>query len=260
LSAPSSPPPVPAIVRRFAAGRPVRAVWVNELGGVTFRVGKPGIVAEVEFIKVVSANRKVVSANRADLAGEAQRLRWAGRYLKVPEVLGQGVDGDRSWLRTRGLAGLSAVHPLWLAAPDVAVRAIGAGLRTLHDRFPVPSCPFDWSVTARLATLPTAERSRLGEPPPVDQLVVCHGDPCSPNTLIDDEGRCCGHVDLGDLGVAIDGPTSPSRRSRWAGTIPGRDGMRTSSPPTASSRTRYASTTTGGCGKPRMSRRAKLGG
>jgi aminoglycoside phosphotransferase (APT) family kinase protein len=46
------------------------------------------------------------------------------------------------------------------------------------------------------------ERARLGEPPPVDQLVVCHGDACSPNTLIDDDGRCCGHADFGDLGVA----------------------------------------------------------
>ena len=37
---------------------------------------------------------------------------------------------------------------------------------------------------------------------PVDRLVVCHGDACAPNTLIDDDGRCFGHVDLGDLGVA----------------------------------------------------------
>ena len=36
----------------------------------------------------------------------------------------------------------------------------------------------------------------------IDRLVVCHGDACAPNTLIDDDGRCCGHVDLGDLGVA----------------------------------------------------------
>jgi kanamycin kinase len=42
----------------------------------------------------------------------------------------------------------------------------------------------------------------LGQPPPVDRLVVCHGDACSPNTLIDCDGRCCGHVDVGDLGVA----------------------------------------------------------
>ncbi len=25
---------------------------------------------------------------------------------------------------------------------------------------------------------------------------------CSPNTVINDDGRCCGHVDLGALGVA----------------------------------------------------------
>ena len=42
----------------------------------------------------------------------------------------------------------------------------------------------------------------MGEPPPVDRLVVCHGDACAPNTLIDDEGRCSGHVDLGGLGLA----------------------------------------------------------
>ena len=42
----------------------------------------------------------------------------------------------------------------------------------------------------------------MTDSPPIDQLVVCHGDACAPNTLIDDDGRCYGHVDLGDLGVA----------------------------------------------------------
>jgi kanamycin kinase len=196
LSFPLSPPSVPAVVRRFAAGRPVRAVWVNEEGGATFRVGStgPGVFG-VEFIKVANANG-------ADFAGEAQRLRWAARYVSVPRVLGWGVDGHRAWLRTRGLPGLSAVHPRWLAVPDVAVRAIGAGLRALHDRLPVRTCPFDWSVGSRLARLTSAGRTRLGDPPPIDRLVVCHGDACSPNTLIDDAGRCCGHVDMGELGVA----------------------------------------------------------
>jgi kanamycin kinase len=44
--------------------------------------------------------------------------------------------------------------------------------------------------------------ARLADPPPIDLLVVCHGDACAPNTLIDDEGNCSGHVDLGALGVA----------------------------------------------------------
>ena len=42
----------------------------------------------------------------------------------------------------------------------------------------------------------------LADIPPVDRLVVCHGDPRSPNTLIAEDGRCSGHVDLGELGVA----------------------------------------------------------
>ena len=42
----------------------------------------------------------------------------------------------------------------------------------------------------------------LSAAPPIERLVVCHGDACVPNTLIDDDGHCTGHVDLGALGVA----------------------------------------------------------
>jgi kanamycin kinase len=190
---PSPQPPVPAVVRRLADGRPVRAVWVNEEGGVTLRLGSGG--SGRDFVKVANARG-------TDFAAEAPRLRWAARYVAVPQVLGFGVDADSAWLHTRGLPGLSAVHPRWLTAPDVAVRAIGAGLRALHDRLPERTCPFEWSATSRLDALTPAARARLGEPPPIDRLVVCHGDACAPNTLIDDGGRCCGHVDLGELGVA----------------------------------------------------------
>ena len=196
MTFPSSPLPVPPLVARLAQGRPVRAVWANDGGGVTFRIGADVAgIAEREFVKISNART-------TDFGGEARRLQWAARYVPVPQVLGFGVDGDSAWLRTRALPGLSAVHPRRLATPDVAVAAIGAGLRTLHDRIPVGSCPFDWSAATRLATLTAAARARVGEPPPVDRLVVCHGDACAPNTLIDDEGRCSGHVDLGGLGLA----------------------------------------------------------
>jgi kanamycin kinase len=199
LSYPSVQPALPGFVSRFAAGRPVRAVWVNGEGGVTFRVGSDS--SGVEFIKM--ADMRNVTA---DFTDEARRLRWAARYIAVPEVLGLGLDqtpdGDWAWLRTAGLPGLSAAHPRWLASPQAAVRAIGAGLRVLHNRLPVRSCPFDWSAASRLSAMTSARRARLGEPPPVDRLVVCHGDACAPNTVIDDEGLCCGHVDCGSLGVA----------------------------------------------------------
>lgn len=155
MSFPSSPPALPAIVARFAVGRPVRAVWVNELGGVTFRVDS-GMGAGCEFIKVARRGT-------ADFANEARRLRWAAPYLAVPRVLGVGVDGDWAWLHTDALPGLSAVHPRWRASPQVAVPALGAGLRTLHDSLPVHSCPFDWSTASRLAKLAPARRAELGD-------------------------------------------------------------------------------------------------
>ncbi|MDP7726027.1 phosphotransferase [Mycobacterium sp. TY814] len=194
MSFPLTPPPVPAVVRRLAAGRPLRAVWRNELGDVTFRVGETSATG-TEFIKVGGVHSP-------DFAREAQRLRWAAPYIPVPPVIDCGIDDSGAWLRTGGLPGVSAVHPRWQATPAVAVAAIAVGLRTLHDSLPVASCPFDWSVASRLPLLHPAHRANLPDPPPIDRLVVCHGDACAPNTLIDGAGRYCGHVDFGELGVA----------------------------------------------------------
>jgi kanamycin kinase len=187
VTVPDGPLPVPDVVSRLAGGRPVSAVWVNDLGGVTFRIG-----AGAEFVKV----------GNTDAAAEARRLRWAGRFTAVPQVIGLGCDEAGGWLHTAGLPGESAVDRRWVARPRDAARAIGAGLRMLHDRLPVDECPFEWSVAARLAELPADRRTGLEEPPPIERLVVCHGDACAPNTLIDKQGRCCGHVDFGALGIA----------------------------------------------------------
>jgi kanamycin kinase len=175
VSAPSEPVPVPSVVQTIAAGRPVAAVWVNELGGVTFSVA-----AGVEFVKVYPEEHARL------LVAEAHRLDWARRYTAVPEVLTSGPG----WLHTAGLPGRSAVDPRWVDHPRIAARAIGMGLRHLHDALPVGDCPFD-----RPSWVPA-------DAPPADRLVVCHGDACAPNTLMADDGTFCGHVDLGDLGVA----------------------------------------------------------
>jgi kanamycin kinase len=170
---PTEPVEVPDVVAHIAAGRPVRAVWLNELGGVTYEVGD-------EFVKVYPA------AEAETLAAEVPRLRWARRHTAVPEVLGSGPG----WLHTARLAGRTAVDPRWTDEPEVAARAIGAGLRHLHDALPVDECPF-----GRPSWVPP-------DGPPPERLVVCHGDACAPNTLMTDDGAFSGHVDLGDLGVA----------------------------------------------------------
>ncbi|WP_292726602.1 phosphotransferase [Microbacterium sp. UBA837] len=84
-------------------------------------------------------------------AAEAERLRWAGRYTPVPRVLESGRDAAHEWLVTEGLSGESAVSARWLADPATAVRAIGVGLRALHESLPVEECPFRWDVPTRLA-------------------------------------------------------------------------------------------------------------
>jgi kanamycin kinase len=107
--------------------------------------------------------------------------------------------------------------------PATAVAAIGTGLRALHDRLPVSHCPFTWSADDRVArarrlaeagdgdlanwhpehrVLGRAAYDHLDDIPAIDRLVVCHGDACAPNTLLDDDGHWSAHVDLGTLGVA----------------------------------------------------------
>jgi kanamycin kinase len=186
----------PRIVFELARGRDVRLVWENEIGGRTYAVGDC-----------------YVKCSARDLAPERLRLEWARAFVRVPRVLDAG-DG---WLMTTAMRRTNAIADRWLGDPERAVVAIGSGLRTLHDALPVDTCPFSWSIEHRLARIDvdkdrwhedhrhldvSAALRIVHDPPPIDRLVVCHGDACAPNTIVDDNGAFCGHVDLGALGVA----------------------------------------------------------
>jgi kanamycin kinase len=173
---PRGPVDVPDLVREFVRGEP-HAVWRNQVGGLTFRDGD-------RFLKWNP------HGNGIDLDGERDRLVWARQWHSVPEVLHTGRDEAGQILVTAALAGDGAVTAGWVARPAVAVRAIGLGLRQLHDALPVDACPFGPVRWAASGT------------PPVDRLVVCQGDACAPNTIIASDGSPAGHVDLGSLGVA----------------------------------------------------------
>ncbi|TCO54869.1 kanamycin kinase [Actinocrispum wychmicini] len=203
---------MPEVVAKIAGAAVITPVWRNELGGLTFRLDND------RYVKWVAAGTPEI-----DLPGEAERLEWARRWARVPRVVDHGTDSAGDWLVTAAVPGTSAVDPRWKAEPVTASAAIGHGLRLLHDTVPVDDCPFDWSVERRLVRaderiaegggpadwapehrhLELAEaRQRIGAPPAIDRLVVCHGDTCVPNTLIHDDGTFAAHVDLGSLGVA----------------------------------------------------------
>ncbi|MEU4836072.1 aminoglycoside 3'-phosphotransferase [Streptosporangium sp. NPDC023615] len=213
---PTGPVAVPGAVAVLAGGDTVTPVWRNELGGLTFRLEDGH--GSARYVKWVPAGTPEI-----DLASEAERLTWAREWVTVPRVVEHGEDADGAWLVTVAIPGRPAVDPRWRADPATAAAAIGRGLRLLHDTLPVERCPFDWSVDRRLVNAdrrvaggagaadlfpehrhldPAEARARIGEPPAIDRLVVCHGDACVPNTLLHDDGTFAAHVDLGSLGVA----------------------------------------------------------
>lgn len=159
------------------------------------------------------------------LAGEAERMVWARTYLPVPVVRDYGSEGAVAWLATLPLGGVDGTHPDLLRHPENLARTLARGLRHFHDAAPVSECPFDFRldvafehVRGRLHAglidqgrdfhpefehLTPEEAVRLLEStrPDAEDLVVCHGDYCPPNILIED-GQASGYLDVGELGVA----------------------------------------------------------
>lgn len=193
MSIPDTVVEIPAVVRALAGEATLTPVWINGIGGLTFRTD------DERYIKWGPHDAE------ANMRDEAERMQWARQWIVVPEVLEQGQDAEHEWLVTAALAGRSAVDPRWRDDPETVVRAVGVALRTLHEALPVEQCPWTWDPAWRIAN--ARERGvdvpdDLLTPPAVDRLVVCHGDACMPNTLLDDDGRPLAHVDLAALGTA----------------------------------------------------------
>lgn len=172
------------------------------------------------FVKVSKAGQWV---SRQD---ECERLRWSKPYLPVPEVLDCGSDSETEWLVSVELPGIDATrHPL-RSDPAQLVRALAIGLARFHESAPVGECPFDFQLDTALArvrrrveegridaaedfnddhahlTLEEALTFLEQKRPTDEDLVVCHGDYCPPNVLLDRDGLITGYLDVGELGVA----------------------------------------------------------
>jgi kanamycin kinase len=191
-------------------------VWHYLPDTVTYRLTAEG--QEAIFLKLAP------STWYPSLEGEGERMTWAVRHLPVPRVMEQGSEGGVSWLLTRGLPGHDATHLSFKAQPQKLVRTLARGLRSFHGA-PVGVCPFDFRLDAALGHVRRRvakgrvwperdfheEFNHLDAPgalalledtrPASEDLVVCHGDYCLPNVLIQ-EGAATGFLDLGELGVA----------------------------------------------------------
>jgi kanamycin kinase len=185
----------------------------------TWRLERAAPDGRVRFLKVTRAGHHPTALD------ESARMHWASLFLPVPIVLDAGSGSDVEWMLTDALPGKDATRHRLLSDPEVIVPLLAHGLADWHARTAVAQCPFDFRaavaiaharerVRAGIATrtdlhpeyahltmdAALAELERLR--PASEDLVVCHGDYCFPNVLLDDDGAIIGYVDLGELGVA----------------------------------------------------------
>jgi kanamycin kinase len=173
----------------------------------------------VRFAKVARGRNRYPT-----LRAESERMVWAAPYLRVPVVVALADLGDVSILLTEALPGTDATAARWRDDLPGLVRALGRGLRRFHEAVGEEWCPFRFDLARALAHVEDRVRrddisrggfhlehahltpaGALAEletlAPDTEDLVVCHGDYCAPNVLLQD-GRVTGFVDLGELGAA----------------------------------------------------------
>lgn len=208
---------IPAEIASNLAGWSRALVWESAPEAVTWRMTSPA--GQVRYLKTRPA------AAAVPLPAEAARLRWAvAAGLPVPAVVASCRSGRADWLLTDGLPGQRASVPELRAEPDRLVRLLASALRRFHQT-PAGDCPFrsgpdeamddaarrvraglvrpedmhaEHAHLSPAAALAEAARLRPARAP---DLVLCHGDYCLPNVLIE-AGRVSGFVDLGELAVA----------------------------------------------------------
>lgn len=174
---------------------------------------------------------KLARKHRAvELAGERDRLRWlAGKAIACPELLDWQENEHGASLVMGAVPGVPAVM---LSGDDLlgAWPSMAEHLAALHA-LPADDCPFEKSISTMFARavdvvardavnpdfLPDEDRNRparkllarveaelpLRLAQEKQDRVLCHGDPCMPNFMVDPQTlRCTGLIDLGRLGTA----------------------------------------------------------
>ena len=162
--------------------------------------------------------RKESDDPRHDLVGEGARLSWLRQHgIPAAEVL----ECRPGLLVTAEVRGVPATGPWPAGRVPAVVDAIADLTRALHG-LPVDDCPFDRGLAVTIPEALSADidlddldaerrgwtraalvAELLATRPPDEDAVVCHGDLCLSNILLD--ARTCrvsGVIDAGRLGVA----------------------------------------------------------
>ncbi|GAA2915549.1 putative streptomycin phosphotransferase [Actinoplanes cyaneus] len=182
----------------------------------TVTIGESGATVTVD--RRNGLYRKVSDDPRDDLVGEGARLTWLREHgIPAAEV----IECRPGLLVTAEVPGVSAAGEWPEASCPRVVDALAGLTRALHS-LPITDCPFDRRLAVVIPEALAADvdlddldderagwtRDELAAElistrPPDEDLVVCHGDLCPPNVVLDpDTCRVNGLIDAGRLGVA----------------------------------------------------------
>lgn len=136
------------------------------------------------------------------IRAEADAMRHLHSKATVPRLLHYLEADNCQYLLTSSLAGYPLYAAEMLAEPEAVIRILAGVLRELHA-LDVQACPLDQRLTVKWHTwsFTPEESAWLALDPPIEDLVVTHGDACLPNFHSDGE-HYTGCLDLGDAGVA----------------------------------------------------------
>ncbi len=217
MPSPSDPPVPPPELELVAPGWAATLAYRLVPHLTTWRLTGPE--GGVRFAKVATGRPRYPT-----LRHESERMIWAAPYLPVPVVVALEELGGTTVLLTEALPGRDATDPNFRSDLPALVRALGQGLRAFHEAVGEEWCPFRFDLARALAHVeervltddidptgfheqhahltPAAALAELeSSAPPDEDLVVCHGDFCAPNVVLQD-WRVTGFVDLGELGAA----------------------------------------------------------
>ena len=208
--------PIPHDVRASWPGWDSEVAWAHVAEATTWRLKQD---EQVRYLKLLQ------QGCYPTLEEEQVRIEWLKSFLRVPELAGYGTAEGLEWLLLDAVPGLDATKAKHELTIQVLVEALARGLRLFHETLPVASCPFDFRLDAALAhvrrrieqgkidpehhfhpihshytpqrALEWLERNR----PESEHLVVCHGDYCLPNIMLEAD-QVTGYIDLGEVGVA----------------------------------------------------------
>ncbi len=216
----ANPPDTPAVpppeLEQLNPGWTAALAYRLVPGLATWRLTGPD--GSVRFAKVDTAGRYPT------LRAESERMIWAAPYLPVPTVVALDQIGQTTILVTEALPGRDATDVGWRDDLPGLVGALGRGLRAFHDAVEEEWCPFRFDLeraldhVRRRVTTDDIDPSGFHEEhahltparalaelettlPAEEDLVVCHGDYCPPNVLLQG-GAVTGYVDVGELGAA----------------------------------------------------------